>query len=331
MMQEEKDNKIKVKSNTDDKIWNEFLENEKDSQIITIAHNPCLGPILEKTFGYKSHNQIMMKDDKVVAVMPSVLFGGKAVSMPHFSYGGPVVDSKENIDLESILPDSKFEIRSLSKVSEYSTNEKLTFLVDLDKTVDEHLMSFTSKFRNKIRKAIKMNFKLIQGKHELLDDFYSLYSRRMLQKGSPILGKVFFQNLLDDYKYGEIEITMLYDDKKPIACGFCLTYLNIKEICWASTDLSYNKYNVNSFLYWNVIVSAINNKSAYFSMGRSTVNSNNHMYKKQWNPMEIPVYYNYSEPVGKSIKELTFLTKIWKLQPLKTSIYFGHKISKYVY
>ncbi len=324
---------IEFTSSSDNNTWNEFLEKEKDNQMITIAHNPCLGSILSKTFGYKSQNKLMVKDGKIIGVMPVVLFGNKIISMPHFSYGGPIISTSEDIevDLNALTEGKKFEIRSFSKWSNYFEDEKMTFVVELDKSVDEHFQSFVSKFRNKIRKAIKMGFKVKQGGEELLNDFYLLYSRRMLQKGSPPLGKLFFQNILSNYEYGEFEITIVYDDKKPIAAGFSLSYLDFNEICWASTDHNYNRYNVNSFLYWNVVVSSITKNFRYFSMGRSTVNSNNHLYKKQWNPIELPIYYNYSEPIGKSIKKFTFLTKIWKLQPLRTSVYFGHLVSKHVY
>jgi hypothetical protein len=324
---------IKYVTTPDNDIWNDFLEKEKDNQIVTIAHNPSLGPILAKTFGYKSQNLAIMKEDKIVGVLPAVLFRNKIVSIPHFSYGGPIIDAKAEIDvdLNALFKGRKFEVRSLTKISKYFTDTKNTFVVELDKTVDEHFQSFASKFRNKIKKSMKVGFRVAQGGQELLNDFYTLYSRRMFQKGSPPLGKVFFQNLIDGYAFGDVEITVVYDDLKPIAVGFSLSYLDFNEICWASTDLNYNKQNVNSFLYWNVLRSSITKNFRYFSMGRSTVNSNNHHYKKQWAPLELPIYYNYSEPVGKSVKELTFLTKLWKFQPLRSSVYIGHIISKYVY
>jgi len=136
---------------------------------------------------------------------------------------------------------------------------------------------------------------------------------------------------LNDYKYGEPIVTVIYDKNKVIAAAFSLSYLNFNEVCWSATDSNYDKVNLHALICWEALKLSVNKGHSYFSFGRSTVGSNNHRFKKQWNPIELPIYYNYSEPVGKSIKELTFLTKIWKLQPLKTSIYFGHIISKYVY
>lgn len=317
----------------DVKTWNEFLKKERGTQLITIAHNPCLGGILQKTFGYESQNMLITNKDKTVGVLPIVRVGKKIVSMPHFSYGGPIMDSNTelSLDLNSLLKNEKFEARSFSKLTDNLHENKVTSIIKLKSTAEEQLMEVKSGFRRKIRKSEKFNFIVKQGKLDLLDDFYDVYSKKMLCKGSPPLGKVFFENLLTDYVYGEAKITAVFDGNNAIAAGFTLSYLDFNELCWVSTNSDYDKCNVNSFLYWNMVKDSITNKYEYFSMGRSTKESTNHHYKKQWKPLEFPIYYSYSEPVGKSIKELTFLTKIWKLQPLSTSIYFGHLISKHVY
>lgn len=324
---------IELSTCADDSVWNEFLEKEIDNQMITIAHNPSLGPILEKTFGYKSQNRLMLKEGKLVGVLPAVLFKNKVVSIPHFSYGGPIVDSNEEItiDLNSLFQGKKFEVRSFSKLSEHVYDKKISCVLNVHESVDEQMMSLKSKLRQKIRKAEKIGYITKLGGLELLDDFYDGYSRKMLEFGSPPIGKVFFKNLLTDYKYGDVQIGLLYDGDKLIASGMALSYLNFNEVCWSSTDTDYNRHNIHALICWEMLKSSVENKHAYYSFGRSTIESNNHRFKKQWNPLELPIYYNYSEPIGKSIKELSFLTKIWKLQPLQTSIYFGHKISKYVY
>lgn len=315
------------------KIWNDFLEKEKTNQMVTIAHNPCLGAILSKIFGYTYKNYLIKDDGETIGVLPTVTIGKKIVSMPHFSYGGPIIKKEYNksIDISSLINDAKFEVRSLSKLTNFRHEKKITFIVPLKDSEDEIFMGFTSKFRTKIRKSIKFGFVIKTGGCEILDDFYTLYSKRMLQKGSPPLGKYFFKNLLDNYENGNAEITTVYDGDKPVATGFCLSYLNFKEYCWASTDYEYNRYNVNSLLLWSLIKESISEGLEYFSMGRSTRDSNNHHYKLQWNPIEMPLYFNLSQAPGRSLKDLQFLTKIWKIQPLKTSQILGHYVSKYVY
>jgi lipid II:glycine glycyltransferase (peptidoglycan interpeptide bridge formation enzyme) len=324
---------IELSTCQDVKTWNEFLKKERGAQLITIAHNPSLGPILEKTFGYTSQNMLIKSNDEMIGVLPVVKIGEKLVSMPHFSYGGPILDSTSDVrlDLTSILENNKFEVRSFDKLSDYFYDNKVTSIIELKDSVENQLMEFKSGFRRKIRKSEKHGFTVVRGSIELLDDFYEVYSKKMLFKGSPPLGKSFFRNLLTDYKYGEVLITAIYNDNKVIAAGFTLSYMNFNEQCWVSTNSDYDKYNVNSLLYWNIIKDSIQKNHRYFSMGRSTKESSNHLYKRQWKPLEIPIFYSYSQPVGKSLKEFTFLTKIWKLQPLQTSVFFGKIVSKYLY
>ncbi len=324
---------IEIKLGTDNQVWNSFLEGEKESQMITIAHNPSLGPILERTFGYTYQNLSFMEGYKMIGVMPTVSFQNKVISMPHFSYGGPVF-SKEGartVTLKSILGNKKFEIRSFSKLSEHFFDKKISCIIEVHQSEELQLKSFKSKLRTKIRRSEKNNFHVCHGGIELLNDYYDLYAYKMLKFGSPPIGKIFFKNLLEDYAYGQAQITVVYSKEKVVASGFSLSYLNFNEVCWSATDSDYDAYNIHTFMFWEILKTSVAKKYSYFSFGRSTIGSSNHMFKKQWNPLELPIFYNYSEAVGTSIKELSFLTKIWKYQPLATSVYLGHRISKYLY
>lgn len=253
--------------------------------------------------------------------------------MPHFSYGGPVWSSgyTPSLDVATILENKKFEIRSFAKLTENVYTKKVSCILNVEDSHEAQLMTFKSKLRQKIRKAERINYKVRHGGLEILDDYYQIYSQKMLQFGSPAIGKVFFKNLITDYAFGNVQITVIYDGKKVIAAGFSLSYLNFNEVCWSTTNNEYDGYNIHALICWEILKTSVDKKYKYFSFGRSTIDSNNHRFKKQWNPIELPIFYNYSEPIGKSLKELTFLTKIWKHQPLATSVYFGHKVSKYIY
>lgn len=314
-------------------LWNDFLAEKNKKQIVTIAHNPCLGAILSKTFGYTYKNYFIKVEDKTIGVLPTVTIGGKIVSMPHFSYGGPVLnkDYSSDLDVSLLLNHSKYEVRSFDKFSENYIDEKVSCVLDLKKSEDDMIMTIQSKLRQKIRKAMKMNFVVKSGGIELLDDYYNAFSSRMLKFGSPPLGRKFFKNILEDYEYGDVQITVIYDGDKVISAGFSISYLGFNELCWSGTDDDYNKKNVNALLFWEMIKTSIKKEHQYYSFGRSTKDSSQHFFKKLWNPIELPIYYNLSEAPGASLKDLEFLTKIWKHQPLKTSQILGHYVSKYVY
>ncbi|WP_419213949.1 GNAT family N-acetyltransferase [Maribacter sp. X9] len=324
---------VSIKECTDNKLWNGFLEREKNNQMVTIAHNPCLGPILAKTFGYSFTNYLVKEDNEIIGVLPTVNVGGKIVSMPHFSYGGPIINAEnyQNLNFSELLNVSKFEVRSLLRLSQHYTDEKISCVLNLQNTEDEMIMTIQSKLRQKIRKCLRLDFKVVSGGIELLHDFYDVFSRRMLKFGSPPLGKQFFRNLLENYENGDVQITVIYDGEKAISAGFSLSYLGFNELCWSGTEGEYNKKNVNALLFWEMIKTSIDKGHCYYSFGRSTKESPQHFFKKLWNPMELPIYYNLSEKPSTSIKDFDFLTKIWKYQPLKTSQILGHYVSKFVY
>ncbi|MDO1513672.1 GNAT family N-acetyltransferase [Maribacter confluentis] len=316
-----------------DDEWNDFLEKENNHQMVTIAHNPCLGKILSNTFGYSSTNYFIKDREQTIGVMPIVNVGKKMVSMPHFSYGGPLVQTSyaNNVNISSLINAPSFEIRSFEKLSEHYIDKKISCILKLQDTEDEMFMTIKAKLRQKIRKTLKINFDVKSGGIELLNDFYTIFSQRMLKFGSPPLGKQFFRNLLQQYTYGDVQITVIYDGVKAISAGFSLSYLGFNELCWSGTDETYNKQNVNALMFWEMIKTSIAKEHRYFSFGRSTIDSSQHEFKKLWNPMELPIYYNLSEEPKTSLRDFEFLTKIWKYQPLRTSQILGHYVSKYVY
>ena len=96
----------------------------------------------------------------------------------------------------------KYEIRGFDRLSEHIYDRKVSCVLYVEASNESQLMTFKSKLRQKIRKAEKNNFLVAHGGLELLDDYYLIYAQKMLQFGSPPIGKVFFKNLLEDYTFG---------------------------------------------------------------------------------------------------------------------------------
>ena len=131
--------KLKLSTTREDKeIWNSFVNNNKENQIVTIAHNPSLTRILSKTFGYKSRCYFIMEGEDIIGVLPGVDFRNKFVSMPHFSYGGPL--SKKKIGkshINQLLNYQDFDIRSFDILSENYNEEKIICYLNLESSIDK--------------------------------------------------------------------------------------------------------------------------------------------------------------------------------------------------
>lgn len=324
--------KIENASNLNISDWkNYFKKNEQ----ATIAHSFSVGLILQKTYGYSFEPYKVLKDNKVVGFVPFCRIGEKLVSMPHFSYGGVldgVIDSKEDaVNLFKQLDCKKFEVRGFNVCSPYFSDEKISCFLKLESTSEEQMAAFKSKLRSQIKKGVKNGLLCNVGGKELLNDFYDVYSRNMHDLGSPVLTKLFFQNLIDDYKDGMVNIQLVYHNEKAIGASFLISYFDFMEVCWASTLRKYNYLQPNMVLYWEMISYAIKNEMNIFSFGRSTKSTGTHKFKKQWGCEDVQLYFNFSEKPKGDIKKAVFLMKLWKNIPYKLAMFFGPFITKRIY
>lgn len=324
--------KIKNVSSQDISEWKNYFEKNKQ---VTIAHSFSLGLVLEKTFGYAFEPYKILKNNNIVGFVPFSRIDDKLVSMPHFSYGNvlnDVVDSEE--DLETLLKQldcREFELRGFNICSPYYSDEKVSCFLRLEDSPENQMTSFKSKLRSQIKKGLKNNLDCKIGGLELLDDFYNVYSRNMHSKGSPVLTKVFFQNIIDDYDDGLVNIHVVYNKENPIGASFVIAYFDFMEVCWASTIREFNYLQPNMILYWEMISNAIENGMRIFSFGRSTKNSNTHRFKKQWGCEDVQLYFNYSKEKTNNIKKFTFLMKFWELIPYKLALLLGPLVTKKIY
>jgi hypothetical protein len=316
--------------------WNEIINNSPD--FYTIAHNPSLIGFIEKTLGWKGDSFFIMERTEIIGVFQhSYPTENKAVSLPHFSYGG-IIRRNEKFTKKEIFESIKhalpgsFEIREFEPYSTYFNNDKVASYLILKPTVDEQLAVFKSNHRRKINKAYKNNLKItISNNAESMALFYAVYCRNMLRLGSPPLSNSFFNNLLKEYKFGEVQIFLVKLEDQVIGGAVVLSYNNFVEDCWLSTLSKYNHLYTNLLLYWEMIKYSVEKEKKYFSFGRSTKNSSLLHFKRQWKPIEKQLYFSYSEKQKGGLKKMTFLTKIWRLLPLKIANFIGPKIADKLY
>ena len=241
------------------------------------------------------------------------------------------IELDQSVNIFKSLSDFDWEIRSFYDYSYYTNDNKITCLLELKKTEEEQWSSFKSKLRSQIKSGQKHPLEVFHGGIELLPDFYHLYTRNMFRLGSPPLPILFFKNIFKFFGLGEALITLVRLNNKPVAAGFMLSYINFNEVCWASSDIEFNKFNVNMVLYWEMIKVSISKGNGIFSFGRSSKNSSTLKFKLQWGCNVEQIYMNNSNKKTLDVRNISVLAKLWKLQTLKTSIYFGKYIAKFVY
>ncbi len=294
----------------------------------TLGDNECLAPIIANTFGWEAIYIQFTDDSGETTNYPACRKGKRMVMLPHFSYG-PGANADEAAEIMKELKAQGYfcEWRLTAKASEYCYTDKTTSFLPLETGSDKQFRHLKSNVKRKIRKSAANGIITRSGNTELLDDFYSVYSRNMHRLGSPALPRRWFANLLKQYSGGEAGIWCSYLNDKAIGAAFLLEYRGFYEACWFSTLGKYNKLYTSYGLYWQMIHHATEQKAVIFSFGRSTAGSGVHTYKQQWGGQDLQLYWNYSHPQAKNIRNFTFLTKLWKLLPYPLARIIGPFIS----
>ena len=159
------------------------------------------------------------------------------------------------------------------------------------------------------------------GSHDLLDDFYSIFSVNMRDLGTPVFPRGLFRSILSEFG-ADAELCLVKNGGNPIA-GALLVHTNeTTEVPSASSLRSWNPTGANMFMYRQLLSRAIQRKSRSFDFGRSTVDSGTYKFKAQWGAKPHPAVWQYYIRKG-SADEMRpdsarnqKLIKIWQKLPV---------------
>lgn len=291
------------------------------------------------------------EDGEIVGVLPmlgakSFIFGDQLTSLPHFNYGGALTKSekakealyhkaldvaRENGYKKILLRDSESLPGFAEKLGWGEQTHKVNMCYELPSDIKKigvgnakKKAKLRSQARLAKRKADDLGITVTQlfGKEDLLDDFYTVFSRHMRDLGTPVLGKAFFRCQL---RNKEFKLTVVYWDGEPVAAGALLEHSNERvSIPWASTLYKVNPYSVNAFMYHNIIERLINKGVKTFDFGRSTIGEGTYKFKEQWGAIPETCHWHVFE-FGSSKEDLEntemgtvmkLLVSAWKKMPL---------------
>jgi len=337
---------IRQASRFDRVRWASYLDSISE---VSFYHDYRWSDVIKKSFGLRAFYLMATEGEKVMGVLPLVFmkswfFKPCLISLPFLNYGGILADHKEVAEallseaqkIQKHLKTAYIEMRYLQKpnLNLVAREYKVTMILDLEKTVDEQWAKLDKKIRNQVRKAEKSDLTTRQGKGELLDAFYKVFCRNMRDLGTPVLGKHFFENILQAF-LDESRIYVVYLKDKAIAAAFTLRHHDIVEIPWASSIRDYDKLCPNMLLYWEVIKSAIASGGRQFDFGRCTKDSSTHHFKKQWHAKEHQLYWTYCGnneadiPIATPEKSsLNIIVSLWQRLPLLVSNRLGPQLAK---
>ena len=284
--------------------WQAFVDS---CDAATVYHEPRWQSVIENYFRHDYH-LVSCRDKRgsLIGILPIVhvnsrLFGSFTISMPYFNYGGPLATCaaaeeallKHAANLSESINCEHMEIRETRARSDWeSAQRKVSMILPLpasDELLDKQL---GSKLRAQVKKAESNDLTVEFGGHDLLDNYYQVFSRNMRDLGTPVYGKKLFSDILSIFP-DDAFIAVVKRHGTPLAAGFLLGYRDKLEIPWASSVRSQNHLGANMFMYRAILREAIARDYRFFDFGRSTRDASTHRFKKQWGSVEHQLHWHY--------------------------------------
>jgi len=268
-----------------------------------------------------------------VALVKSPLFGSFLVSLPYINTAGPSTsDATVATELAQQAIDAAHQhrVRYLELRSEFAiacerlltrSDAKVHCRLPLPESSEKLWKAFDPKVRNQIRKGEKSQLVVQWGRHELLEDFYRVFSINMRDLGTPVYGKRLFWAVLDSFQ-NDAELCVVRLDKQAVAAALLVHGPNFTEVPSASSLRRFNSTNANMLMYWHLLQRAIQRGSAYFDFGRSSPDSGTYRFKTQWGAVPCPAVWQYyvlrgsTDHVRPENRRFQLAIQVWKRLPV---------------
>jgi serine/alanine adding enzyme len=335
--------------NEDLPIWDRFVHGHPSG---TVYHLSVWREILADAFGKAWYLVAAMQNGKIRAGLPLVhmksrLFGNFLVSMPYFNYGGILTEEdalaegvlQHAVALGRALGINHVELRHIE--NHYpklpARHDKVSMWLSLPATAEELMQSFKAKLRSQIRKGGKNNLAVQVGRTDLLDDFFTVFTKNMRNLGTPAYGQRFFSLILETFPKSARIIVVRGQQGIPVAAGFLLGYRDRLEIPWASSLPEFNHLQSNMWLYWNCLKYACDHGYRVFDFGRSTLGGSTYRFKEQWCAKPVPHFWHYYLEGSQTLPRLNpdnpkfrLAIALWRRLPLSLTRLLGPAIIKHL-
>jgi len=269
------------------------------------------------------------------------LLGTLVTSMPFLDAGGPHAASPELSRLLATrlceearsLGAAQVELRACAPVDlpVPPSLAKVTLVLPLPADADVLWRRLDAKIRNEVRKAERAGLAAVEGRQELLDDFYRVFAINMRDLGSPVHGRRFFQAILDAFGPAA-RLIVVRKGSQPLAGLVALVGGDTFSVPWVSALRAYAALRPNMLLYWTALRAACRDGLARFDFGRSTQGSGTYRFKRQWDAEEVPLYW-YTLPLGGRVTRVgpdetpfALMAKLWRRLPVGLTRILGPRI-----
>jgi FemAB-related protein (PEP-CTERM system-associated) len=311
------------------------------------SHHPHWLHILKEGLGHTPYVLEAFSERKTIGYLPlsfvrSTLFGRFLVSLPYLNTGGVnAIDEPTRIalvdravELADVMKVRHLELRHETPMAHSRLNgtrtTKVHMRLELPSFPGPLWEGLKASVRNQVRKGEKNGLTIHWGSHELLDEFYGIFSTNMRDLGTPVYSRKLFAATLR-YFTDSAELCVVRLGAKPVSAAILVHGKGITEVPSASSLREFNSTCANMLMYWNLLDRAIDRGQSLFDFGRATRGSSTYKFKKQWGAVESPAIWQYALHGGAADlrsdnPKYERFVKLWKRLPVRVTRVIGPAI-----
>jgi lipid II:glycine glycyltransferase (peptidoglycan interpeptide bridge formation enzyme) len=174
---------------------------------------------------------------------------------------------------------------------------------------------------------------------QALGTFYEVFGDFAHQSGTPLYGRYFLENVIDNFPDG-FSIAVVCQEERPLGAYFQLEMGDTLYGMWGGTPREFLDLRPVYLAYWEILSDAIKQGFRVVDMGRSPADSNASKFKGQWGGDSHPVYQQgvifdrnrttKMEPGIQKGRPFQLVTYLWPKMPLPVVRYLGPKLRRHV-
>lgn len=184
-----------------------------------------------------------------------------------------------------------WEVRGITPLSPFRFEGKVLSCVDLH--VFPGVVDKNANLKRKINKANRFKLDFEIGGEELLDEYLEVNRCFSNQHQIAAFSSKFYKTWLKHLSL-YTKIALVKKNGGLLAGAFLYGNQKCMEILWQPGCSDYREMMAHYFLQIELMFYLKRKGIRVLSLGRSSVNSGVHQFKRQWSTSEYPLYFNYS-------------------------------------
>jgi FemAB-related protein (PEP-CTERM system-associated) len=171
---------------------------------------------------------------------------------------------------------------------------KVHTYIDTTRRIEELWAAVKKKSRWGIRQAEKQDLHVaLDADLGALESFYRVYALHMRDLGTPVIGLDAFNSIRRRLGLQRLRLYLVHHGTRLVGGMLCIIngsrWTDYYAVVRSTKDIEFANY----LLYWHVIRDAARRGAACLDLGRSTPDSNVHLFKRKWGGRDVEYAYHF--------------------------------------